>query len=173
MNNSKSWADNIWVVRCKVLFLSAVMAAFGNWIYTMKTSPDKVCTPVQAIPGLIIMTIIIFMGYFFKALFEKIPKWPKTLPVAMYMTIINTFIAMDGSPFQDVIVKNISPINLMALCTPILAYAGISIGKDLDEFRKQGIKIVITALLTFIGTFIGSAIIAQVVLNATGGLSGL
>ena len=172
MNNSKSWADNIWVVRCKVLFLSAVMAAFGNWIYTGKTT-DHAVTPVEAIPGLIIMTIIIFMGYGFKALMEKIPKWPKTLPVAMYMTIINTFIAMNGSPLQGPIVKYISPINLMALCTPILAYAGISIGKDLDEFRKQGVKIVIVSLLTFIGTFIGSAIIAQVVLAMTGGLSGL
>jgi len=56
----------------------------------------------------------------------------------------------------------------MALCTPILAYAGIAIGKDLDEFKKQGVTIVIVAILTFIGTFIGSAVIAQVVLKATG-----
>ena len=37
-------------------------------------------------------------------------------------------------------------MNLMSLCTPILAYAGISIGKDLDEFKKQGLGIMCTAI---------------------------
>ena len=56
----------------------------------------------------------------------------------------------------------------MALCTPILAYAGIAIGKDLDDFKKQGVSIVIVSILTFIGTFVGSAVIAEVVLKVTG-----
>lgn len=59
-------------------------------------------------------------------------------------------------------------MNLMSLCTPILAYAGISIGKDLDEFKKQGLGIMCTAIAAFTGTYVGSALIAQVVLMMTG-----
>ena len=56
---------------------------------------------------------------------------------------------------------------MLPLCTPILAYAGISAGKDLDTFKEQGIAIVCTAILAFIGTYIGSAIIAQIILKLT------
>ena len=104
-----------------------------------------------------------------QSLVERIPKWPK-LPTALYLTLINTYMGCDISPFQDWIVTNISKVELMALCTPILAYAGIAIGKDLDEFKKQGVKIIIVSILTFIGTFVGSAVIAEVVLKATGGI---
>lgn len=56
----------------------------------------------------------------------------------------------------------------MALCTPILAYAGVSIGKDLDDFAKTGWRIVLVAIVVFVGTYIGSAIIAQAILQYMG-----
>ena len=55
----------------------------------------------------------------------------------------------------------------MLFRSPILAYAGISIGKDMDSFKKQGVGIVITSLMAFAGTYIGSAIIAEVLLRLT------
>ena len=162
---TKNWYENIWFVRLKVLVVSAFFAAFGNWIFTTKAGAPV--TPLEAAPALIVMICLVLFAMVVQMLFERIPKWPK-LPTALYLTIINTFIGCDLSPVQGWIVANISKVNLMALCTPILAYAGISIGKDLDEFRKQGVSIVIVSILTFIGTFIGSAIIAQVVLKLTG-----
>lgn len=162
---TKNWYENIWFVRLKVLVVSAFFAAFGNWIFTSKAGAPV--TPLEAAPALIVMICLVLFAMVVQMLFERIPKWPK-LPTALYLTIINTFIGCDLSPVQGWIVANISKVNLMALCTPILAYAGISIGKDLDEFRKQGVSIVIVSILTFIGTFIGSAIIAQVVLKLTG-----
>ena len=41
-------------------------------------------------------------------------------------------------------------------------------GKDLDTFKQQGVSIVIISLFAFIGTYVGSAIIAEVILRATG-----
>lgn len=161
----EKWYNNIWFVRIKVLVVSAFFAGIGNWIYTSKAG--KPVTFFEALPGLIAMIVLVLVAMFIQQLLEKIPKWPK-LPTALYLTIINTFIGCDISPLQSWIVPHISCINLMALCTPILAYAGIAIGKDLDAFRRQGINIVITALLTFIGTFVGSALIAQLVLSMTG-----
>jgi putative effector of murein hydrolase LrgA (UPF0299 family) len=49
-----------------------------------------------------------------------------------------------------------------------LAYAGVAIGKDLDDFAKSGWRIVVVACVVFIGTYIGSAIIAQAILKYLG-----
>ncbi|MEA4921486.1 MAG: DUF340 domain-containing protein [Clostridiaceae bacterium] len=160
-----NWYNNKWVVTLKVLVISAFYAAIGNWIFTTKAGAPV--TPVEVIPAMIAMIVLVVISMFVQSLFEKIPKWPK-LPTVLYLTIINTYIGSNISPVQNFIVSNISKVQLMALCTPILAYAGIAIGKDLDDFKKQGVKIVIVAVLTFIGTFIGSAVIAQLVLKATG-----
>lgn len=160
-----NWYNNKWVVTLKVLVISAFYASIGNWIFTTKAGAPV--TPFQVIPAMIAMIVLVVISMFVQSLFEKIPKWPK-LPTVLYLTLINTYIGSNISPIQNFIVSNISKVQLMALCTPILAYAGIAIGKDLDDFKKQGVKIVIVAVLTFIGTFIGSAVIAQLVLKATG-----
>ena len=162
-----NWYENKWFIRIKILVISAVYASIGNWIFTTKAG--KPVTPGEAAPALVVMDILVIIAMFVQSLFERIPKWPK-LPTALYLTLIDTYIGSSISPVQDWIVTNISKVELMALCTPILAYAGIAIGKDLDEFKKQGVKIVIVSILTFIGTFVGSAVIAEVVLKATGAI---
>ena len=159
------WYDNIWVVRLKVLVISAFYASIGNWIFTTKSGAPV--TPGEAALPLVVMVCLVLLAMAVQMLIEKIPHWPK-LPTALYLTLINTYLGSPICPIAPWIVSNISKIQLMALCTPILAYAGIAIGKDLDEFRKQGIPIVIVSILTFIGTFVGSAVIAQLVLKATG-----
>ena len=59
-------------------------------------------------------------------------------------------------------------VNFLALTTPILAYAGVALGKDLDMLKKTGWRIVVVSFVVFIGTYIGSAVIAQVVLKMIG-----
>jgi hypothetical protein len=49
----------------------------------------------------------------------------------------------------------------MALTTPILAYAGLSIAKDLPAFRRLGWRIIVTSLTANAGTFLCAAAIAQ------------
>ena len=52
--------------------------------------------------------------------------------------------------------------------TVILAVAGISIGTRIDDIKKLSWKIVLVAVVVFIGTFFGSAIVAQLILKAQG-----
>jgi hypothetical protein len=66
------------------------------------------------------------------------------------------------------VLSQVNNVNFLALCTPILAYAGIAIGKDLDQFAKMSWKIAIVAVFVLSGTFIGSCLIAQVMLKVTG-----
>ena len=91
------------------------------------------------------------------------------VPVILYVALITTILSFPFAGwFATTMQTEFAKIGLLPLCTPILAYAGISAGKDLDTFKKQGFAIVCTALIAFIGTYIGSAIIAQIVLRLSG-----
>ncbi|MGI6357672.1 MAG: DUF340 domain-containing protein [Bacillota bacterium] len=139
----------------RVFIVTAVITLVGNYIgYDID--------PIGAIPGMLILLAIVVVGYLASR------YSPVKLPSIAYISALAIIVSIPGVPGAETVIKYTGDIQFLALCTPILAYAGISIGKDLDGFRRQGLKIVMTALLTFIGTYVGSAIIAQVVLSLTG-----
>lgn len=53
----------------------------------------------------------------------------------------------------------------MATVTPILAYAGVIVGRDWRDFLKIGWKGIVVSLLVIFGTFLVSGGIAQVLGN--------
>jgi NhaP-type Na+/H+ or K+/H+ antiporter len=114
------------------------------------------------------MIAIIILGLII-ADFAK-AKFPKAdLPNILFISAIAILVGIPNlSPLATFMKTEFAKIGLLPLCTPILSYAGISIGKDLPAFKKQGVAIVTVALLTFLGTYIGSAVIAEVVLKLTG-----
>ena len=104
------------------------------------------------------------MGCIIYELINKVS--PKNLPAIAYISFIAIPITIPVvSPIADYAIEQIGKIGLLPLCNPILAYAGISIGKDVDTFKKQGFAIVVVAIFTFAGTFLGSTIIAQLILK--------
>lgn len=164
-----------WGTRLKVLFFSILFASIGNTINTWVTksrslTPDKliIYMPWDVWPALLFMVAICIVSLIITDLVEK--KWPKAdLPSILFISAIAILVGIPGlSPVAGWMIAEFNKIGLLPLCTPILAYAGIAIGKDLPAFRKQGIAIVVTALFTFIGTYMASAIIAQIALKATG-----
>ena len=59
-------------------------------------------------------------------------------------------------------------VEMLPLATPVLAFAGVSMGKSWAEFKKIGWRGILVAALVMIGTFVGSAVVAQVILSMTG-----
>jgi hypothetical protein len=139
----------------RIFIISAVLFIVGNY-FGFKVDP------LQSVPGMLILLVLVVIGY----QLSKIS--PIKLPSIAYISALAIVASIPGVPGADLVIKYVGKIQFLALTTPILAYAGISIGKDMDGFKKQGGKIIVVALLTFIGTFIGSAIIAQVVLKLIG-----
>lgn len=155
-----------WVTRIKVLLISAVYVSIANMISTWR-SGGTVVMPWESAPALIIMFIAIIIGCLLQDLIQS--KFKVSAPSILFISLVVVLISIPGlSPIADLVKNSFGKISLLPLCTPILAYAGISIGKDLDTFKKQGLAIVCTALCTFLGTYVGSAIIAQVILMMTG-----
>ena len=135
--NKKESMGKLWASRIKVLLISGVLASIANMIYEWRTHAATIHMPWEVFPALLYMFIIVIVSCSF--------------PFAGW--------------FAETMKTEFAKIGLLPLCTPILAYAGISAGKDLDTFKEQGVAIVCTAILAFIGTYIGSAIIAEIVLR--------
>ncbi|MGN0838332.1 MAG: DUF340 domain-containing protein [Pyramidobacter sp.] len=156
-------------VLIKGWLVTGVLASVCNYIYTLRLNkPEKVVTPLEAAPGLLIMLAIIILSQLTHKLMQKAAPKVKA-PVVLYITLYGILFTMPGLlPCAGYVYKSIGKISLLPLCTPILAYAGISGGKDLKTFKEQGLAIVLTTLIALFGTFIGSAIIAHFVMKWTG-----
>lgn len=155
----------VWFKRIKCLVLVCIFASIGNFISTSKAG--KPVTPLEAVPGLVVLLACTIIGCIIYELINRVSS--KNLPAIAYISFVAILITVPGvSPIADYAIAQIDKIGLLPLCTPILAYAGISLGKDVDTFKEQGFAIVIVALFTFAGTFLGSTIIAQIILKATG-----
>ena len=154
----------VWFKRIKCLVLVCIFASIGNFISTSKAGNPV--TPLEAVPGLVLLLVCTLVGCIIYELINKVS--PKNLPAIVYISFVAILSTVPGLPWAAFATANIGKIGIMPACTPILAYAGISLGKDLDAFRKQGPAIVLVSLFAFTGTYVGSAIIAQIILSVTG-----
>lgn len=112
---------------------------------------------VESIPGILILCAISFLGLIAK---ELIPC--ESLPAVTYIGIIGLFIAMPISPISKPVIYWTNKIDLMASITPILAFAGVLLGKDWKAFLQIGWKGILVSMLTIFGTFFLSGWIAEI-----------
>ncbi|WMJ79294.1 DUF340 domain-containing protein [Clostridium sp. MB40-C1] len=117
---------------------------------------------MESVPGMIILVGICVCG----VLLTKFI--PVKIPSVAYIVLIGSLLTFPGFPFAAAVSAYVKKVSFLSLTTPILAYSGISIGKDLDSFAKIGWKLVVLSCFVFIGTYLSSAIIAQLLLKAMG-----
>ncbi len=118
--------------------------------------------PIEALPGMLLLILIVLIGLALTAIV------PFKLPSIAFISLVGIVLTYPGVPFSDVINKAIAKVDFLALTTPVLAYAGIAVGKDIGAFAKLGWKIIVVSLLVFTGTYLGSAVVAHVILSLTG-----
>lgn len=113
---------------------------------------------LESIPGILILCCISFLGLTAKQLI------PGNLPAVTYIGIIGMLAAMPISPISGFVIYWTDKVDLMASITPLLAYAGVLLGKDWKAFLNIGWKGILVSVLTIFGTFFLSGLIAQVML---------
>ena len=138
-----------------VIGIVSIMSLFSNVLGTKAGIVDS-------IPGLLILGVIALIGM----LASK--YLPGGIPAAAYVVTIGCIMTVPGFPGSDIINMYVKKVGFLALCPPILAYAGVAIGKDLDAFAKSGWRICLLAIVVFVGTYIASAVIAQAILKSLG-----
>lgn len=138
-----------------VLLITAAITLVGNFVgYNINI--------IEAIPGALILVLISLAGI---TLAKVIPV---KIPSVAYIVTLSTILTVPGVPGSAMVSEYVSKVNFLALTTPILAYAGIYTGKNLDSLKRTGWRIVVLAVFVIIGTYLGSAIIAQLILKMLG-----
>ncbi|KRT36394.1 MAG: hypothetical protein H5T90_07320 [Acetomicrobium sp.] len=138
-----------------VLIIIGIITLVGNFV-------GANIPMIEAIPGMVFLIAISILG----VICSKII--PVKIPAVAYIVTIGCIITIPGFPGSAIFNAWAQKVNFLALATPILAYAGISIGKDLGTLKKTGWRILIVSFVVFIGTYVGSTVIAQVVLKIIG-----
>jgi hydrogenase/urease accessory protein HupE len=142
------------IEKTKVLALIGIIAVLGNWVgYDV--------SPIVALPGMIIIVIITIIGLGLNIFLSKMPS-------VVWISLIALIVTTPIFPGNEWIVEKTGKINFMALATPILAYAGLSLGKDLKSFKKLGWRIVVISLVVYTGTFLFATLFAEIVFRLQG-----
>lgn len=131
------------------LLISGSIALIGNVL-------GYGATITQSIYGILWLLLFTLVGLILKQLI------PFNLPAMAYISMIAILFSIPLSPVSAVVVTHVEQISLLALCTPILAYAGVSIGKDWPAFRKIGYKGAIVSILVIMGTVLACVIFSEI-----------
>lgn len=150
---TKSYGEVFWI-----LVVAGAITLVGNLV-------GFKINPADALVGMLLIIAIVMVGYTLQQLLRRIGV---QLPSIAYISLVGILITYPAFPGSDWFFATIGKVQFLALTTPVLAYAGIAIGRDLDAFARLGWKIIVVALLVFTGTFIGSAVIAELLLRMTG-----
>ncbi|SFM01745.1 hypothetical protein [Salibacterium qingdaonense] len=141
-----------WILLLAIFGLTAYL---GNWIgYGMLS--------VDGLLGIFVLILISLAGLILQKLI------PVNIPSVGYIGILGILVSTPWFPGSEYVVEWTSNIQLLALATPILAYAGISIGRNWADFVQLGWRSFVVAACVFLGTFIGSALIAEIILRMQG-----
>lgn len=138
-----------------ILILIGVLTLIGNMI-----GPKH--NIFEALPGMLILVLISLAGIFLAKVM------PGKIPAVAYVVTLGCILTYPTIPGAAAISRYMTKVDFLSLTTPILAYVGISLGKDLDTFKKSGWRIIIVSCVVFTGTYLGSAVIAQIILKFLG-----
>lgn len=116
----------------------------------------------ESLVGMLILSFITLIGM----LLER--YLPFNISSIVYISVMGLILSLPFMPTSSIIVYYVSKVELLAIVTVFLAYVGIGMGKNWDEFKKMGWRAVIVTVFVITGTYIGSVVIAHVVLVLTG-----
>ena len=119
--------------------------------------------PIADFTGSALLVVIAFIGI----CIAHLPGLKK-LPVVFWVSILAVICSVPEIPGTAWIVDQTNHINFLATTTPILAYGGLSLGKDIPAFKRLSWRIVPVALMVASGSFICATIMAEIMLHLEG-----
>lgn len=82
--------------------------------------------------------------------------------------MIAVIVSIPSFPGGVWIVEQTKHINFLATTTPILAYGGLCLGKDLEAFKRLSWRIVPVAMAVASGSFLCATALAELMLHLEG-----
>lgn len=138
-----------------LLIIFSIITVIGNYVGYHHPIDDSLI-------GMTILSIITLAGM----LLERYV--PINISSIVYISLIGLFLSLPFMPTSRIIVYYVSHVELLAIVTVFLAYVGIGMGKNWDNFKAIGWRGAIVTVAVITGTYLGSLIIANLVLIFTG-----
>lgn len=121
-------------------------------------------TPIATtLPGLFIMSCAAILAMSVNMLFPK-----AIFPAFGWATIIGLLLTMPYNPLSTVVNPYLNNVSFMAITTPILAFAGVSVGNKIADLKRMSWRILVISMLVFTTIFFACASIAHIVLTLQG-----
>lgn len=137
-----------WSGRLSTWFAAAGLALLGTFVAT-KTLPAAALIAVALMIGAAVV------GELLCQLFRR------KVPAVCWVSLVAMFLTSPWCPLAPQITAAANSVGVLAVITPMLAFAGLSIAKDIPAFRRLGWRIVVVSLTAGFGTFIGAVFIAE------------
>ena len=118
--------------------------------------------PLESVPGMVILLLVAIVGWGLSKVVLK------SFPSMVHISVVGMLMTIPDNPLSPIVVQYVDKIQLMAVVTPILAYAGLTVGRDWRSFLKIGWKAIIVGIVVIFAAFFWSALISDVLLRLTG-----
>lgn len=113
-------------------------------------------TPIlDAAPGMGLILLAVVVGDFIYVGTKRL------LPAVCWISLVAMAMTFPGVPYAAEVAALTEKVNFIAMLTPMLSFAGLSLSKDIPAFRRLGWRIVVVSLLANAGVFLAAAVIAQ------------
>lgn len=143
------------ILDMKFVFLAIFLAMFTQTLTTQ--------IPIYSMwDSFIAMSCLIFISMLAK---EYIPS---PLPTFAYATLIGIAICLPDTVVRSFFLESVGKVEFLSCCVPLLAFAGLSVGGQIEELKKLSWKIIILFLVVSTSCFFGASLIAQIGFSLTG-----
>src|SRR5690606_17610233 len=110
---------------------------------------------LEALPGVVIIILAVLVGVMIYYATKR------KLPAVCWISLIAMAMTFPMTRYPAEVAALTGKVNFLALITPMLTFAGLSLAKDVPAFRRLGWRIVVVSLLANAGVFLAAAVIAQ------------
>ena len=142
-----------------MVFILLVTGIFSWGANLINIHPDLAGSAVGVFFLVVLATIGIFLS--------KLPLLGK-LPMVFWVSIVAVVVSIPGFPGGAFVLSFTKQVSFIALTTPLLAYAGLSVGKDMEAFKALSWRIIPVALAVAAGSFICATVLAEIMLHLEG-----
>lgn len=142
-----------------VLFILLVTAAYSVIAHMVGSNGELIAGSI----GALVLVAICVVGI----VLSMLPGL-KVLPMVFWVSIVAVVVSMPQVPISDWVLAQTKNVGFLSITTPILAYGGLSLGKDIPAFKKLSWRIVPVALAVAAGSFICATVLAEIMLHLEG-----
>ncbi len=142
-----------------ILFILIVTAAYSVIAHVVGSNGEIVAGSI----GGLVLVLITVIG----VIISWLPGFRK-LPMVFWVSIVAVVVSMPQFPISDWILAQTKNVGFLSITTPILAYGGLCLGKDLAAFKQLSWRIVPVALAVAAGSFLCATALAEVMLHLEG-----